>query len=206
MPRFGEGPGSGPGKDLQQAFDQAAGDLGLDLEPRFSGADDTLAIGMAVAGFSRTVDVKVSLTAPPVDASDEDAIRAVLHGYESLDPTLYPHHWKEYATDPHMGVGLSWVGLVNEQAVEHWRVTKALADSVAAYPPFSPRRIQLQDLRILYIGNSRAVATYGIEEEYRNDQRTVGNHACILFRVDNVGWRIVVATKGGVAELFGQGR
>lgn len=206
MPRQGEGPGPEPGKDLQQAFERVAGDLGLSLEPMFPGTDDTIAIGMAVAGFSRTVDVRVSLTAPPVDDGDEAAIKDVLQGYESLDPTLYPHHWRKYATDPHMGVGLSWVGLVNEHAVQHWLETKALADAVAAYPPFSPRQLQFHDLRIMYIGNSRAVATYGIEEEYQNGQRTVGNHSCILFKVDDVGWRIAVATKGGVAELFGQGR
>lgn len=206
MSRSGEGPGPAPGSDLQQAFDKAAGDLGLSFEPMFPGTDDTVTIGMAVAAFSRTVDVKVANTAPPVDSTDDESIAALLHGYESLDPTIFKAQWRNYATDPHMGVGLSWVGLVNEHAVDHWLETKALADAMTAYPPSSPRKLQLNDMRIVYIGHTRAVATYQVEEEYTNGRTTVGNHSCILFRVQGVGWRIAVATKGGVAEAFGEGR
>jgi hypothetical protein len=206
MSRSGEGSGPAPGSELQQAFDRAAGDLGLSFEPMFPGTDDTVTIGLAVAAFSRTVDVKVATTAPPVDSTDDDAIKTLLQGYESLDPTIFKDQWRNYATDPHMGVGLSWVGLVNEHAVDHWLETKALADAMVAYPPYSPRKLQLNDLRIMYIGDTRAVATYQVEEEYTNGRTTVGNHACILFRVQALGWRIAVATKGGVAEAFGEGR
>ncbi|HEX4966297.1 MAG TPA: hypothetical protein VF173_36145 [Thermoanaerobaculia bacterium] len=206
MSHSGEESATTPGADLQQAFDQAAGDLGLNLEPISTGADDTVTIGMAVAFFSRTVDVRVEPSPPPVDSSDDDAIRALITGYESLDPTLYKKHWRDYATDPHLGVGLSWVGLVNEHAVDRWLETKALADAIAAYPPHSPRKLQIHDLRIMYIGDTRAVATYQVEEHYKNDRTTVGNHSCIVFRIHKVGWRIAVATKGGVAEAFAEGR
>jgi hypothetical protein len=191
---------------LQKAFDQAAGDLGLSVEPRVPSPDETVTIGIAVAIFSRAVDINVATSAPPVDATDDDAIQSLVHGYESLDPTIFPDQWRNYATDPHMGVGLSWVGLVHEHAVQRWLETKALADALAAYPPFSPRHLQLNDFRIMYIGDTRAVVTYQVEEEFTNGKTTVGNHSCILFRVDKVGWRIAVATKGGVAEAFGEGR
>jgi hypothetical protein len=206
MSRSGEGSGPAPGSDLQQEFDRSAGDLGLSLEPRLPSADETVTIGMAVAIFSRTVDVKVAASPPPVDSTDDDAIKALLHSYESLDPSIYKDHWRKYATDPHMGVGLSWVGLVNEHAVDRWLETKALANAMAAYPPHSPRKLELNDLRIMYIGDTRAVATYQVEEEYTNGRTTMGNHSCILFRVERLGWRIAVATKGGVAEAFGEGR
>jgi hypothetical protein len=206
MAGSGEDAFPAPDSPLQQAFDQAAGDLGLSFEPMFPGTDDTVTIGMAVAAFSRTVDIKVMASAPPVDSTDDDAIRDLIQCYESLDPTIFPDRWRNYATDPHMGVGLSWVGLVHEHAVQHWLETKALADAMAAYPPFSPRHLQLNDFRIMYIGDTRAVVTYQVEEEYRNGKTTVGNHSCILFRVEKVGWRIAVATKGGVAEAFGEGR
>lgn len=207
MSRYAEGPGSAPGADLQQEFDRAAGDLGLGLEPKLPSADETVTIGMAVAIFSRTVDVKVDTAPPPVDSADDDAIKHLIHGYEALDPSIFKAQWRKYATDPHMGVGLSWVGLVNEHAIDRWLETKALANVMAEYPPHSPRKLQLNDLRIMYIGDTRAVATYQVEEEYTNGRpATMANHSCILFRVEKVGWRIAVATKGGAAEAFGEKR
>jgi hypothetical protein len=205
MSRSGEGSGPAPGSDLQQQFDREAGDLGLSLEGKLPSAEETVTVGVAIAFFSRAVDVKVEPAPPPVDPTDDDAIRALVHGYEALDPTIFKDQWRQYATDPHMGVGLSWVGLVNEHAIDRWLATKALANATAAYPPHSPRKIQLNDLRIMYIGDTRAVVTYQVEEEYTNGRPlTLANHSCILFRVEKLGWRIAVATKGGVAEAFGE--
>ena len=206
MSHSGEESLPAPDSKLQQAFNQQAGDLDLRLEPVVSGPDETVTMGIAVAVFSRTVDVNVPAAPPPVDATDDEAIRDLIQGYESLDPSIFPAQWRNYATDPHMGVGLSWVGLVHEHAVQRWLETKALADALAAYPPFSPRHQQLHEFRIMYIGDTRAVVTYQVEEEYQNGKTTVGNHSCILFKVHEVGWRIAVATKGGVAEAFGEGR
>jgi hypothetical protein len=206
MSRSGEDSLPAPDSPLQQAFNQQAGDLDLRLEPLVSSPDETVTIGMAVAFFSRAVDVKVPAAPPPVDATDDEAIRNLVQSYESLDPSIYPDNWRKYATDPHMGVGLSWVGLVNEHAVRRWLETQALADALAAFPPFSPRRLRLNNFCIMYIGDTRAVVTYQVEEEYQNGKTTVGNHSCILFKVHEVGWRIGVATKGGVMEAFGEGR
>src|SRR3954447_5659583 len=206
MSRNGEESGSAPGSDLQQAFDRAAGDLDLRVEPTVSSPEETVTIGVAIAFFSRAVDIRVDPQAPPVDASDDDAIKDLIHGYESLDPTIYRARWRHYATDPHIGIGLSWVGLVNEHAIDRWLETKALKDATAAYPPHSPRNLQLNDLRIMYIGDTRAVATYQVEEKYKNDLTTMASYSCILFKVHKVGWRIAVATKGGVAEAFGEAR
>src|SRR4051795_13731152 len=111
MSRNGEESGSAPGSDLQQAFDQAAGDLDLRVEPVVSSPEETVTIGVAIAFFSRAVDIRVDPAAPPVgaacvfsprrvhmggppaappvDASDDDAIKGLIHGYESLDPTIY---------------------------------------------------------------------------------------------------------------------
>lgn len=207
MSRSGESSGSAPGSDLQQEFDRAAGDLGLGLDSKVPTPEETVTVGVAIAFFSRSVDLRVADSPPPVDSTDDDAIKALVHGYEALDPTIYKAHWRQYATDPHMGVGLSWVGLVNEHAIDRWLETKALANATAAYPPHSPRKIQLNDLRIMYIGDTRAVATYQVEEEYTNGRTpTLANHSCILFRIEKLGWRIAVATKGGVAEAFGENR
>ena len=207
MSRSGEGSGPAPSSDLQQEFDREAGDLGLSLEGKLPSAEETVTVGVAIAFFSRAVDIKVPTAPPPVDSTDDDAIKALVHGYEALDPTIFKDQWRRYATDPHMGVGLSWVGLVNEHAIDRWLATKALANATAAYPPHSPRKIQLNDLRIMYIGDTRAVVTYQVEEEYTNGRPpTLANHSCILFRVEKVGWRIAVATKGGVAEAFGEGQ
>jgi hypothetical protein len=205
MDDAGEDPFSAPNSPLQKSFDQAAGDLGLGLAPGVDDSGDTMAFGIVVAAFSRSVDLDVPTPTPPVESKDDETIRSVVLGYESLDPTIFAAQWRNYATDPHMGVGLSWVGTVDEQAVQRWLKNGCLADFLVAHPPFSPRRLLLNDFRVMYIGDSRAVATYQAEEELRNGKTEVGNRSCILFRVDQVGWRIAVVTQGGVQKSSGKG-
>lgn len=192
-----------PDSPLQEAFDQEAGDLDLRVEPQTLGPGDLADFACAETEFARAVDLPVAPAPPPVDATDDTAIRTLVEGYESLDPTILASRWRDFAVDPYVGVGPSWLALVDQPAIEGWLATPALADALAAYPPFSPRRQQLHDFRIAYLGDTRAVATYQVEEEYRNGKTSLGNRACIVFRLDTVGWRIAVATQGGVADTAG---
>ena len=69
------------------------------------------------------------------------------------------------------------------------------------YAGQSPRRVRLHDLHVTHIGHTRAAATYRVEEEYTNGQRSAGNGGAILMNVAGQGWRIVVVTKGGRGEI-----
>ena len=194
------------GSRLQQAFAAQSAELGLPAE---SVCDpDTRTIGVAFAAFKKTVSVQMAapapggLTASPGDDSASDAaITAVLQGYESLSPETFGAQWRNYATDPHMGVGTSWVGTVDDDAVAHWLKSDALAKAIAAVPPHSPRRVTLQNVQIVYIGSGRAAATYRVEEQHANGQTSAGNAAAVLMNVAGAGWRIAVVTKGGRGEV-----
>lgn len=192
---------------LQQAFAAQAEDLGLPAE---SVCDpDTRAIGIAFAMFKKSVEVNVATPTAVApggayagqDSSSDAAITSVLQGYESLSPQTFGAEWRNYATDPHMGVGTSWVGTVDDDAVAHWLKSDALAKAIAAFPPYSPRRVTLQNVQIVYIGFARAAATYRVEEQHANGQTSAGNAAAVLLNVAGAGWRIAVVTKGGRGEV-----
>lgn len=195
---------------LQAAFDAQASSLNLPSEPAPCDAE-ARTIGVAFAVFKKTVDLQAAPAASPgapgtlsvsaADGTDDASIAQTLRGYESLSPEDFAKGWRNHASDPHMGVGTSWVGIVDQEAVDHWLSSDALAKARAAYPPFSPRRVHLHDLHVTYIGQSRAAATYRVEEEHTNGQKSAGNAAAILMNVAGQGWRIVVVTKGGRGEI-----
>lgn len=194
---------------LQSAFDEQIPSLGLPAE---SSCDaDVRAIGVAFAAASKAVSVQIaepSAAAPsgaasPMgdDASQNGAITAVLQGYESLSPADFAANWRNYATDPHMGVGTSWVGTVNDDAVQYWLKSDALQRALAAYPCYTPRKVTLQDVQIVYIGSARAAATYRVTEQHTNGATSAGNAAAVLMNTADQGWRIVVVSKGGRGEV-----
>jgi hypothetical protein len=186
---------------LEHAFGLPEADLPVEVQCD----PDTRTIGVAFAAFKKSVQVNLAqppaVTTAAVGAdADDAAITKTLQGYESLSPSDFGSQWRNYATDPHMGVGTSWVGTVDDDAVAHWQQSDALAKAVAAYPPYSPRQVTLQDVAITYIGTGRAAATYRAVEQHTNGQQTAGNAAAILMNT-TAGWRICVVTKGGRGEI-----
>ncbi len=189
---------------MQAAFAAQVSTLNLPADSTCE--NDSRTIGVAFAVFKKTVDLKTAPAAAqppgavPSGSASDAAIGQVLRGYESLAPDQFAQHWRDFASDPHMGVGMSWVGVVDGQAVDHWLKSDSLAKAVAAFPPQSPRKVKLHDLHVTYIGDSRAAATYRVEEEHANGKKSAGNAAAILMHVDGKGWRVVVVTKGGRGE------
>ena len=191
---------------LQRAFAEQSAELRLPAENVCD--PDTRTIGVAFAAFKKTVSVQMAPPAPGglqasagEDSASDAAITAVLQGYESLSPETFAAQWRNYATDPHMGVGTSWVGTVDDDAVAHWLKSDALAKAIAAFPPHSPRQVTLQNVQIVYVGSGRAAATYRVEERHANGQTSAGNAAAVLMNVAGAGWRIAVVTKGGRGEV-----
>jgi len=191
---------------IERAFAEQSRSLNLPVDAACDA--DTRAIGIAFATFKKSLQVNLAETAPApsavsatagADASDA-AIRAILQGYESLSPETFGAQWRNYATDPHMGVGTNWVGTIDDDAVDFWLKSESLAKAIAAFPPYSPRRVELQDVLITYIGSGRAAATYRAVEQHTNGEQSAGNAAAVLMNTADQGWRIVVVTKGGRGE------
>jgi hypothetical protein len=192
-----------PGEDaLQEAFDRLAGSLDLRLEPAAGCREETRSIGIAAAVIHQMVTAEPEENALSPGKRDDEQIEALLTGYEELTPAKFVESWRDYATDPHAGVGPSWVGRCDQEALDYWLGKKELAEALEYYPPYFPdRKIRILDLRIVYIGDTRAVATYHLEEDHPNGRITAGNVALILIKTRQAGWRIIVATKGGRTEL-----
>ena len=168
----------------------------LDLEVE-EGQLEPRCIGVAFAMFSPEIEVDTAeddrLTADR--ASLEEEIRSHLEGWESLSPKEFADRWREYATDPYVGVGPHWVGLVDEDTVEEWLESEDLKEALRTHPPFSPRRVSLTGLELTHLAPSRILAAYRVEESYENGETTVGNTFAVLFRTGD-GWKIGVASKG----------
>ena len=157
--------------------------------------DEVCAVGVAFAAFSPQLAVK---TADPeaVDDGDDEAIEDLIARFEAMDPETFLRDWKRYAAEPYVGVGNHWVGIIDEANVKHWFESENLARARASFPPFSPRRITVSNVSIVYLEPTRAVVTYHVEEEYRNGRVTAGNTCSIVMKTADEGWKIVVNTKG----------
>lgn len=157
--------------------------------------DEVCAVGVAFAIFSPQLAVE---TADPeaVDQGDDDAIEDLIIKFESMNPETFIEEWKRYAAEPYVGVGNHWVGIIDEANVKHWFESENLARARESFPPFSPRRITVSNVRIMYLEPTRAVVTYHVEEEYRNGRVTAGNTCSIVMKTAHEGWKIVVNTKG----------
>lgn len=178
-----------------------AGEIKLD-EP---GAGELMrTLGVAFAFFSKTVDVDLaSDVSPDVVVGPDQQIQKLLEGWESLAPDQFEASWRDYATDPYIGVGMHWAGVVDDDVVQEWLQSDELAEHEREYPSYSPRKVTLSKVEIVYLEPTRAVATYRVEEEHQNGKLTGGNTAAIVFNVSGKGWRVMVATKGGRDELYG---
>jgi hypothetical protein len=181
-----------PRPEVAAAFSGLAEELPLEL---IDADVEVRCVGVAFIISQRTIDV-------PVDTADESTVSASteiaahLLGFESLSPADFPQRWREYATDPYVGVGVGWVGTIDEKAVDEWLHSSALAEAEEALPTFSPRHVKLSNLQLVALGPGRYLATYRVEETYRNDEVSAGNTFAVLFRVRDQGWRIAVASKG----------
>lgn len=182
-------------EELKRRLEEKVDDLRLDCET--AGALAPRCVGVAFAAFSPEVQVE---TAPEeLAAADQAALEqeilSHLEAWESLPPQEFAERWEEYATDPYVGVGPHWVGLVDEDIVATWLESDELEEALRTHPPYSPRRVTLSHLQLTHLAPSRVLAAYRVKEEYENGNVTAGNTFAVLYRVAD-GWKIGVASKG----------
>ena len=177
---------------LREALASVADQIPLETEA--SGAARMQTFGAAFAMASKMVSVSPGAV---VDSVQEgDPIEELVTRWESLSPEEMESSWRDYTTDPYVGFGEGWVGKVDQAAIDHWIGSDELKTALADYPIYSPRKVKIENLRVVHLGADRAAATYRVEEEHTNGKVTAGNALAVLM-LDGGGWKIVAASKGG---------
>jgi hypothetical protein len=184
-------------KQVQQSFDRVADRLGLRLEPA-AGSGKVRQIGYAFA-FGIFEALQTVHTPPPIGDADDAAVTAVLTGAASLASDQVLSRWREYYHDPAEAVGPNFLSRMDEAGLRHWEQSPKLAQTLADYPPFSPRQVQITNLRIVYVGDVRAAVTYHLEERFQNGKAGAGNASALLVKTE-AGWRILVFTSDQLVD------
>jgi hypothetical protein len=185
---------------LQQSFDREAADLDLRLEP--AGGAETRAVGAAIClnGFI-SYDL-ISGKRPPGPADDQQ-IKSLIRGLESLPWAELPRRWREFLHDPYILVTSKGVLKSDQEVVDHWLASRELQEFLQEYPPHAPRKVKITQIKIVYIGSDRASATFRVQERFTNDKTLAANMTMIFVHLEHEGWRILVMTKGGRQEVWG---
>jgi len=179
------------GHPLQEAFDAQAAGLGLELQaPTTWGRD----MGAFVRWFRAVVEPGVPRSFEPPGQGDETFLKELIYRWEQMLPDEARDLWKEYATDPFLAVGRGAVGLMNEAAYESWRHSDELAADLKQFPPFEPRVIRIIRPSVSFVGNTTAVVTYSVEEDYQNRTTRVTNAGVIALKIDADRWKVAAET------------
>ena len=184
---------------FQDRFEELAKDFPFNLAPD---ANDGRMVGAVLvpashSGTDPTSDgVPQTLTA----SNDDDEIRSIVEAWETLHPDEIKDKWKEVATDPFIGLGPGWIKAVDDQFIADWQLSDEYRSVREKYLPHNPRRTEVSDVKIAYVGPSMASVTYRAEEETQ-DNRGVGNGAALLMKT-GAGWRIAAVAR--FDQLVGQ--
>lgn len=188
---------------LQKAFDEAAGGLDLRLEPAGDGAPRCIGIAfMAVPHLPFDVDESPS----PIDRKDDRQLGRLIHGHESLTVEQYQQGvWRDFLADPHMVVAKEGLIQTDQTVIDDFLASQRFADFQAQYPWKEPRDVKIKKVQITYLGTQLAAATYRVIETSANGKVIAGNVVTLCARLEEVGWRGVVITKGGREEVQAHG-
>lgn len=170
-------------------------DLPADASVRRDTDPGDSTVWMAWPGTYRSHDYEIVQEAPPVGEEDDSAIAGVVQRYHSLAPQDFAASWQEVATDPYYSFQKEGVVPVNDSVIQAWTGGTELSGFLEKFPISSPRRVSLNGLQILYVGNSRAVVTYRLEEEAEDGQVLAGNGAVVVVKTGGSGWRVVALVK-----------
>lgn len=180
--------------DLQKAFDEAASGIDLRLEP--AGDGPARCIGIAFMIFAN-IPYDIDENAPPVRHHDDVEIEQLILAHESLTPAQYRDgSWQSYLYQTHMVVAKSGLIEANQSVIDQWLDSDYFHEFQEEYPWKDPRDVKVQAVKITYLGPQMAAATYRVREKLANGKAIAGNSATLLARLDQLGWRGVVITKG----------
>lgn len=124
---------------------------------------------------------------------DEKKIRELLQTWEELHPEDAPGRWQELAVDPYVALGASMV-VVDEKRHSEWIEGEIYQEVKEKTPPKRPRDVRLSKFQVTFIGNSKAIAIYRLEESLANGQTTAGNVAAVVARQSG-SWKVAIVVK-----------
>lgn len=186
---------------LQEAFNEAAAELDLRLDPAAGSDPRCIGVAFIILPF---VAYDLDDSESPAGHADDESISNVVHRLETMTVAqFHAGEWRNYAYDPHVSVTATGLGKIDQAAVEEWLASPEFQEYLQEYPPKTPRDVKIQQLKVVYLGQHQAAATYRVVETFANGKVTAGNSAMMLGEMKNVGWRAVVTSKGGREELPG---
>ena len=175
-------------EDLYEAFAEA----GFELERKVETPSRSIGF-LAIKGAPSPI-AETDLEDIDVAGADAD-ISELVTGWERLTPSELAERHREFDLDPYVAVG-EWVVPIDHNRIEAWLHGEYLARALADRPRLESRRIEIQQLRIVYMGASKAVATYFLVERFEDSAVVYsGNAAVILVHLREKGWRIACYTK-----------
>lgn len=182
--------------ELQRAFDAAAPGMDLELEaPR----PRRRAIGVAVVGVTSAepppVEVAGPEPAPEVGKDDDRAIAEIVEAWEGASAATFLEVWKRHGTHPMIVAGHDWIGTVTEGDVRRALASRETQETLEKFPCYEPRKIKVSQLRIVYQGPTKAIATFAAEEKYKNGKVFAGNSALVLLKNAAGEWRVALFSK-----------
>lgn len=190
-----DGAGEADEAKTQEAFDRAAPALDLELEEVRGGIERSVGALVVPFDVTPTAEVEIDTDSTEPLADDDGEIRRVLEAFETASPRELVETWRTHGTRPLLAVGANWIGAVDEEKLEAGLASEEFRRTLEEFPPHHPRRVTLSELRIVYLAGVKAVATYRVEEEYRNGQVFAGNAGAILMNDVREGWKLALFTK-----------
>jgi hypothetical protein len=187
-------PSAQHGDEIQEAFAKEASALDLRLE------DPDLVIGQPIGALVSCIAGAPLVTVkpprnPPVTPSF-DAVRDVVVAWETFDPDKILETWDRYAAQPTtMVVTANFIGAVDRKMIEEGIQTAEYRKHREKYPSFSPRKVTIENLQIVFVGAAQAAATYRFEEKFKNGEELATNALMVLMMNDQKEWKIGLYSK-----------
>jgi len=178
---------------MQQAFEKQADGLGLGPAGAAPAPSTGRMVGIAAVGTHSLVEYEHHEPPTPHGDRDREAIAETVEKFESLHPRDFLREWRYIATNPYVGIGEDLMGTIEEEGVESFFNSEDFQETLRLFPPFEPRKMTISGMQIVFIGLTRACATYRAEEEFQNGKHKVDNCAAILVKLDD-GWKVTAVT------------
>ena len=178
---------------MQEAFDQQADGLGLGAAAPATERSTGRMVGIAGVGTHSLVEYEHHEPPTPHGPRDAEAIEEVVTEFESLHPRDFLREWHRIATNPYVGIGETHMGTIEQEKLSTYFDSEEFKETLRLFPPFEPRKMTISEMKIVFIGLTRACATYRAEEEFQNGKVKVDNCAAILVELDD-GWKVTAVT------------
>src|SRR5215210_277444 len=184
-------------EQLREAFEESGFELEKGAEP-VSRSIGFLAFPGAPNPIHRhelqPVTVESANNRPGIGSEQDAIIGELITQWENLKPQEMLARYREFALDPYIAVG-EWTVPITEATIESWLRGERLTAALAKRPHLDARHVEVRQLRIVYVGRDKAVATYHLVETYTDNPMTfTGNGGMILVHLPQ-GWRIAACTK-----------